>query len=254
MTAPGDGRRPGAPGGPPERWGFREPWSDEGDRAGGAVNGAAGAGDPAVDRETDGVDGVVVDGRPVHGGPVGPAGPGGPAGHGTGDPAASCRFDGTRAAGGAAGPVVRLFPGVPEPARPVEDRGLPGPVVSTEIPGPADTFGRTDAFGRTDTVAPVNAVGTVDAGGPVDPLVGLGAGGSGALGGGTVYRAACPECKARFELGPAALRLAIGATRRTTFYSFTCPDCGAVVRKPAGERIVELLTGGGVRTIRLHRG
>ena len=31
-----------------------------------------------------------------------------------------------------------------------------------------------------------------------------------------------------------------------------CPDCGAAVRKPAGERIVELLTGGGVRTLRLQ--
>ena len=33
---------------------------------------------------------------------------------------------------------------------------------------------------------------------------------------------------------------------------FTCPECGTAVRKPAGERIVELLTGGGVRTLRLH--
>ncbi|MEU7568131.1 CpXC domain-containing protein [Streptomyces fradiae] len=67
-----------------------------------------------------------------------------------------------------------------------------------------------------------------------------------------LYRAACPECRARFELDPGALRLAIGASRRTTFYSFTCPECGSAVRKPAGERIVELLTGGGVRTLRLH--
>ena len=52
-----------------------------------------------------------------------------------------------------------------------------------------------------------------------------------------------------------ALRLAIGASRRTTFYSFTCPECGSAVRKPAGERIIELLTGGGVRTAPppLHR-
>ncbi len=69
-----------------------------------------------------------------------------------------------------------------------------------------------------------------------------------------VYRAACPDCRASFELVPAALLLAIGATPKTTFYSFTCPDCGAAVRKPAGERIVELLTGGGVRTLRLHSG
>ncbi|MFF4589470.1 hypothetical protein ACFY30_24450 [Streptomyces sp. NPDC000345] len=67
-----------------------------------------------------------------------------------------------------------------------------------------------------------------------------------------MFRAGCPDCRGRFELTAGALRLAIGATSRTTFYSFTCPDCGAAVRKPAGERIVELLTGGGVRTLRLH--
>lgn len=68
------------------------------------------------------------------------------------------------------------------------------------------------------------------------------------------FKAACPECRARFELAAAAFRLAIGASSRTTFYSFTCPACDAPVRRPAGERIVELLTGGGVRTLRLHTG
>ncbi|MEW2625293.1 hypothetical protein [Streptomyces sp. NPDC048106] len=67
-----------------------------------------------------------------------------------------------------------------------------------------------------------------------------------------VFKAGCPDCRGRFELAASALRLAIGASDRTTFYSFTCPGCGASVRKPAGERIVELLTGGGVRTLRLH--
>ncbi|GGX94395.1 hypothetical protein [Streptomyces anandii] len=67
-----------------------------------------------------------------------------------------------------------------------------------------------------------------------------------------VFRAGCPDCRGRFELAAGALRLAIGASSRTTFYSFTCPECGAAVRKPAGERVVELLTGGGVRTLRLH--
>ncbi|WP_329035747.1 phage terminase large subunit family protein [Streptomyces sp. NBC_00178] len=66
------------------------------------------------------------------------------------------------------------------------------------------------------------------------------------------FRAACPDCRERFELSAGALRLAIGASRRTTFYSFTCPECGSAVRKPAGERIIELLSGGGVRTLRLH--
>ncbi|MFF8832878.1 hypothetical protein [Streptomyces sp. NPDC015131] len=67
-----------------------------------------------------------------------------------------------------------------------------------------------------------------------------------------LFKAACPDCQSGVELAAGSLRLAIGASRRTTFYSFTCPACGAAVRKPAGERIVELLTGGGVRTLRLH--
>ncbi|MFB8772706.1 hypothetical protein [Streptomyces broussonetiae] len=67
-----------------------------------------------------------------------------------------------------------------------------------------------------------------------------------------VFKAGCPDCRGRFELAASALRLAIGGSSRTTFYSFTCPDCGVLVRKPAGERIVQLLTGGGVRTLRLH--
>ncbi|MFJ3671859.1 hypothetical protein ACIPSE_35935 [Streptomyces sp. NPDC090106] len=68
----------------------------------------------------------------------------------------------------------------------------------------------------------------------------------------TLFRAGCPDCRGRFELAASALRLAIGGSSRTTFYSFTCPECGSAVRKPAGERVVELLTGGGVRTLRLH--
>jgi hypothetical protein len=67
-----------------------------------------------------------------------------------------------------------------------------------------------------------------------------------------VFRARCPHCRASFELSAAALHLAIGGSARTTFYSFTCPECDTAVRKPAGERIVELLTVGGVRTMRLH--
>ncbi|MEU7064968.1 hypothetical protein ACIA6C_24440 [Streptomyces sp. NPDC051578] len=69
-------------------------------------------------------------------------------------------------------------------------------------------------------------------------------------GGPVTFKAGCPQCRGRFELAAGALRLAIGGSRRSTFYSFTCPQCGAQVRKPAGERIVELLTGGGVSTLR----
>ncbi|MEU6851251.1 hypothetical protein ABZ901_15140 [Actinacidiphila alni] len=67
-----------------------------------------------------------------------------------------------------------------------------------------------------------------------------------------LFRAGCPHCRSSFELSATALRLAIGASARTTFYSFTCPECDTAVRKPAGERIVELLTVGGVSTMRLH--
>jgi hypothetical protein len=67
-----------------------------------------------------------------------------------------------------------------------------------------------------------------------------------------LFRAGCPHCRASFELSAPALLLAIGGSARTTFYSFTCPECDTAVRKPAGERIVELLTVGGVRTMRLH--
>lgn len=80
--------------------------------------------------------------------------------------------------------------------------------------------------------------------------VSSGAPGSSAASGCVSFKAACPDCAARFELDAGALRLVIGGSRRTTFYSFTCPGCGRSVRKPAGERIVELLTGGGVSTLR----
>jgi endogenous inhibitor of DNA gyrase (YacG/DUF329 family) len=67
----------------------------------------------------------------------------------------------------------------------------------------------------------------------------------------TRFRASCPECRGITELGADAFRLAVGRTRERTFYSFTCPECGAAVRKPAGERIVVALTSAGVRTMRL---
>ncbi|MCY0923459.1 hypothetical protein ACFWBH_33955 [Streptomyces sp. NPDC059999] len=82
------------------------------------------------------------------------------------------------------------------------------------------------------------------------PVPGSGPADSAAAPAAVTFKAGCPQCRARFELGAGALRLAIGGSRRTTFYSFTCPECGASVRKPAGERIVELLTGGGVSTLR----
>ncbi len=62
------------------------------------------------------------------------------------------------------------------------------------------------------------------------------------------YRVHCPACGYQ-ELIAADLRLVV-ATR--SFYSFRCPGCQQSVRKPAGERIVELLTNGGVLAVRVH--
>ncbi|MFC7467249.1 hypothetical protein ACFQVA_05995 [Actinomadura keratinilytica] len=51
---------------------------------------------------------------------------------------------------------------------------------------------------------------------------------------GVLFKAACPDCRSRFELAAGALRLAIGGSRRTTFYSFTCPACDSAVRSRRG--------------------
>ena len=66
------------------------------------------------------------------------------------------------------------------------------------------------------------------------------------------FRAYCPECRSTVELGPDAFRLSLGRTSERSYYSFTCPSCEAPVRKRAGERIVEALTGAGVPAMRLH--
>ncbi|WP_441247089.1 hypothetical protein [Kitasatospora sp. McL0602] len=68
---------------------------------------------------------------------------------------------------------------------------------------------------------------------------------------GTRFQVYCSDCRAKVELPVPAFRLALGATPERTFYSFGCPECGAAVRKPAGEKIVAALTGAGVSTMRL---
>ncbi|MFD3452189.1 hypothetical protein ACFWVC_08400 [Streptomyces sp. NPDC058691] len=100
----------------------------------------------------------------------------------------------------------------------------------------------TDTADRADRADASGTSGAGDAARDGDPAPGA------------VFRASCTECRGSFELTAGDLRLAIGGSHRTTFYSFTCPDCGTSVRKPAGDRIVELLTDGGVRTMRLHLG
>jgi len=67
----------------------------------------------------------------------------------------------------------------------------------------------------------------------------------------TRFQVYCSECREKVELPAGEFRLAVGARVDRTFYSFTCPSCGAAVRKPAGEKIVAALSGAGVRTMRL---
>lgn len=68
---------------------------------------------------------------------------------------------------------------------------------------------------------------------------------------GTRFKVYCSQCREKVELPAPEFRLALGASRERTFYSFICPACGASVRKIAGERIVAALTAAGVHTMRL---
>jgi ribosomal protein S27E len=63
-----------------------------------------------------------------------------------------------------------------------------------------------------------------------------------------LFRARCPDC-GYLKVPASALRLVLGLR---PFYSFRCPGCGTTVRRPAGERVVELLTSRGVLTLRVH--
>lgn len=66
----------------------------------------------------------------------------------------------------------------------------------------------------------------------------------------TRIRANCPAC-GEVDLLPGDVTLRIvrqvgGEVGNGSCYRFACPDCAEVVRKPADERIAQLLTTGGV--------
>ncbi len=61
----------------------------------------------------------------------------------------------------------------------------------------------------------------------------------------TIIKASCPTC-GDVELTRDAVRLVVHPIADRSFYSFSCSGCGVDVRKPAGERVVKLLTMGGV--------
>ncbi len=62
----------------------------------------------------------------------------------------------------------------------------------------------------------------------------------------TTIKATCPTC-GEVALTPDEVELWIDrGARDDSFYAFTCPACLCVVRKPADERVIRLLTSGGV--------
>lgn len=62
----------------------------------------------------------------------------------------------------------------------------------------------------------------------------------------TTIKASCPTC-GEVELTSADIRLQVCNVAPLSHYSFTCPRCKDVVRKPADDHVVSLLLSGGVR-------
>jgi hypothetical protein len=62
----------------------------------------------------------------------------------------------------------------------------------------------------------------------------------------TTIRATCPTC-GEVELTSKDLELKVCTYSPSSFYRFDCPLCHEDVRKPADDRIVQLLISGGVQ-------
>jgi predicted RNA-binding Zn-ribbon protein involved in translation (DUF1610 family) len=66
----------------------------------------------------------------------------------------------------------------------------------------------------------------------------------------TTIKATCPTC-GEVGLTPEEIELRVDHAGDRSFYAFTCPACTDVVRKPADDRIIRLLSSGGVEPLRL---
>jgi predicted RNA-binding Zn-ribbon protein involved in translation (DUF1610 family) len=66
----------------------------------------------------------------------------------------------------------------------------------------------------------------------------------------TTIKATCPSC-GEVGLTPDEIELRVDQSGDGSFYAFTCPACLEVVRKPADDRIVRLLSSGGVQALDL---
>ena len=68
------------------------------------------------------------------------------------------------------------------------------------------------------------------------------------------FRVRCPDCGPQF-VAVADLRFVeTGDGAEANRYLFTCPACGARVRRPAGPELAEILKSAGVATLALRRG
>jgi predicted RNA-binding Zn-ribbon protein involved in translation (DUF1610 family) len=61
----------------------------------------------------------------------------------------------------------------------------------------------------------------------------------------TTIRATCPTC-GEVGLTPDDIDLRVDEQGDDSFYAFDCPACAENIRKPADERVVQLLLSGGV--------
>lgn len=62
----------------------------------------------------------------------------------------------------------------------------------------------------------------------------------------TTIKASCPSC-GEVELTSDDITLRVCSHGPLSYYTFTCPDCQELIRKPADDHIVSLLMSGGVR-------
>jgi len=64
----------------------------------------------------------------------------------------------------------------------------------------------------------------------------------------TTIKATCPTC-GEVELTPDDIELRVCNFAPASYYVFECPMCLASVRKPADDRVIQLLISGGVHAV-----
>lgn len=68
------------------------------------------------------------------------------------------------------------------------------------------------------------------------------------------FRVRCPDCGPQYVAVSDVRFVETGDGAEANRYLFTCPACGARVRRPAGRELAEILKSAGVATLALRRG